>query len=212
PIARRDQWSDATDWTDVERLAMEFLDGQFIDGPNGWSHRYLEPGSDEELKARHALVLLLVSEAPLRDYIRQRLACLFTPAGRALRPLGRPAPVQNTWETRELVFKNRAPGNQPEHMRDFEIAKYVACKLADGIKLEAAIQESMARFGVKRPTAFRAWEAHGEPFVLRLYAEGRFRGNLPKKVRDFHASVNANPDRLKAIHHFREVIDATPDL
>jgi hypothetical protein len=186
---------------DDERLVGDLLNGQFIEERSGWSHRFLEPDSPEEQAARLALVRLLMGRAPLSDHIRERLASLFVPIGfiaRGSRSRGNATLLLNRHETRQLVFKNRAAGAQPEHARDITIANDLARKLADGVKLEAAIREAMDRFRVKRPTVLRAWKAHGEPIALKLYVEGRFHGKLPKIVRDFlesHASDSSKSTR-----------------
>jgi hypothetical protein len=138
-----------------EQLAIEFLSGQFISEPNGWyARRYLAPDSDRERMAKAGFVRLLRSDVPLDDEIRGRLADLFDPGD---------CPSHD----RELVFKDRAPGKCAEWQRDIQIAGHVFFKVARGIKVEAAIQEAMARFSVKRPTAYRAWKAWRE-FVSKI--------------------------------------------
>jgi hypothetical protein len=184
-------------WTDDERLASDFLTGRIIDGASSWSHQYLEPGTAEEREARAALVRLLRSDAPLNDWIRRRLAVLFD---YDFEHGGGPDHFLHVLrlETRMLVFKNRSSGAQPQPARDFTLAEYVARKMADGIKVESAIQEAMDHFGVERPTAFRAYREHSEPIILRLYVEGRFHGELPKHVRDTLEAMRARRDAVES--------------
>jgi hypothetical protein len=74
----------------------------------------------------------------------------------------------NVGEPRELVLRNRAGKAQPNHMRDFHIAMYIAELGADGNKLEAAVRTVMEGFGVTRATAFRAWKKHRKQATAAL--------------------------------------------
>jgi hypothetical protein len=143
--------------TDDERLAMEFLSGCYIREPNGReSHRYLESASEEELNARAALIRLIF-RSNLNEDIRITLGALLNP-------------VNSHFEPRELIFRFRSRGKRPDPVRDIQLATDVAFKVAAGVKVEAAIEEMMARYGVKRPTAFRAWKTYGKATLAEITA------------------------------------------
>jgi len=130
----------------LEQLSIEFLSGQLIRESHGYySRRPLAPDSERGREAKAAFVRLLRSDVPLNEEFRCILADLFDPS-------------DSPTHERELVFKNRFPGNPPEWQRDMQLAGYVFYQVKAGIKVDIAIQEAMARFGVARPTAYRAWK------------------------------------------------------
>lgn len=141
---------------DDEKLAMEFLKGRRIKEKGKDVLCYLKPGTDEELEARAAFVRLLW-QSDLSKSVRVRLAMLFNPIG-------------NDSEPRELVFRHRSRGKRSDFDRDVRLATGVAIQVAGGMKLEAAIKEAMAAYGVKRATAFNAWKEHGKSELADLRA------------------------------------------
>jgi hypothetical protein len=111
--------------TDDEKLAMEFLTGPRIRENGREMHRYLKPGTDEELKARAAFTRLLW-QSDLNENVRNRLMILFNPFAKSIEP-------------RELIFRHRSRGKRPDHVRDFHLASDVAHKVAAGMKLAVLI-------------------------------------------------------------------------
>lgn len=135
--------------TDDEKLAIQFLIGfRSHDSDGSEIREYFEPGEKEELKARAAF-LRLIQRSDLHESLRLHLSMLFSPISKA--------------QPRELVFRFRKGGKPRE--RDVRLALDVALKVDAGVKVEAAIQEVMEVYGVKRPTAYRAWAKYGETLL-----------------------------------------------
>ncbi len=137
-----------TSSSDDEKLAIEFLAGRRTRENGRETHHYLSPGSYDELKAKAAFIRLLWN-SDLPQSIRLSLSMLFNH-------------IQSDAEPRELVFRYRSRGKRPDFVRDVGLAVDVAVKVERGMKLEAAIQEVMVVYGVKRATAFKAWKKHGK--------------------------------------------------
>jgi hypothetical protein len=133
-----------------EDLAFELIAGRLVRDSKGrrvLSIRYIKRGSDREREARASMVRLLVNDYhKLSPGFRMRLAALFD--------------TDPSYETRELVFKNRKRGAQPNHLVDMSIAGEIAREIEEGMPTDAAIQSAADRYGVSRTTAYRAWEKY----------------------------------------------------
>lgn len=134
--------------TSDEQLAIQFLNGFRVYSNGQEDRRYLELGSTEELKAREAF-LRLIQRSDLHESLRVHLSMLFSPVSKA--------------QPRELIFQFRKGGKRCE--RDVRLALDVALKVDADVKVEAAIMEVAKVYGVKRATAFRAWEKHGKSLL-----------------------------------------------
>jgi hypothetical protein len=109
---------------------------------------YVKPGSDQETECLNALCRLLRSREPLSTGLRLRLATLFDP--------------DETVEARRLGFSRRRGGpNAPSDARSVAIARDIAAEINAGHGLESAVAAAVKRYKVARPTAMRAWSAHG---------------------------------------------------
>jgi hypothetical protein len=132
-----------------EALAMEFLAGRFEQHGDKISFKCLNPGSPREKEGQQALVRLLRNGLPLANDIRWRIA--------ALLDLG------HRFEHRRLVITFRKKGKQPNHARDFLIARYIAAELETGRDMESTIADVQKRYGVSRSHVLRVWrEARSE--------------------------------------------------
>ena len=124
-----------------EWLADNLLWGHGGASPNGLLKRkYLEPGSDLERVARHALARVLRSDEPLSKTLRKRLAELFDP--------------DSTAAERWLKFQFRHKGNRSNVLADRQVARYVERKIGQGHKVEAAVQAAMELYGLTRKAIF----------------------------------------------------------
>lgn len=169
--------------TDHQKLAMEFLTGVRVRDSDGHeTHRYLEPGSDEELMARMALCYL-IWQSNLHESIRLHLIMLLNP-------------VDSELELRKLVFRFRSRGKRSDGVRDRRLAIDVALKVALGTKVEAAIQEVMTAYGVTRSTAFRIWEKHGKSF-LADFTTGKAVATSSEEITAPIAGLGRPPKSLK---------------
>jgi hypothetical protein len=141
--------------TDDETLAMALLGGLLAEDSKGRvSHTHLEPGSDQEREAWAALARLFRNhDRELSVGLRHRLAALSDP--------------EHPHEPRELVIKPRRRGPQPSHLIDVEIARFVAEAVNNNEQVEAAVQLAVERYGKSRAEVYRAWEKHGQVWVIR---------------------------------------------
>jgi hypothetical protein len=127
------------------KLALELLGGGATVEPSGLpADEYLKPGSPEELRAREALVRILLSERPLDQTLRRKLASVFNP-----RPpfLGRHVYARLT-----LGKKNSASTQR------LALAEEVWRAKSKGSKIEAAVQEISEEYGVHENTVWNAWK------------------------------------------------------
>jgi hypothetical protein len=134
--------------TDDDQLVWELLLGCRIRNADGRVVRitYLKPGSKRERDAKAALVRLLKSDRELSSGFRSALSTFFD--------------ADHPYETRELVFKNRKRGIQPNRYLEMSIAEDIALKVMSGVQIESAVQSAVKNFGLNRSTVFRAWEKH----------------------------------------------------
>lgn len=126
-----------------DELAMEYLAGVIEERGAHVSASFLKPNSASEQEARKALVRLLRNGFQLSDAIRWRIAALLD--------------VDHPYESRKLVIVNRAHSTQPNHTRDFLIARQIAVELAGGRHLEEIYRDVEDRYSVSRSTVQRVW-------------------------------------------------------
>jgi hypothetical protein len=135
-----------------EALAMEFLAGRFEQHGDQISFKCLDPGSPREKQAQQALVRLLRSSLPLANSIRWAIAGLLDPESR--------------FQHRKFVIAVRKTGKQPNHTRDYLIARNMAAELETGRDMESTIAEVTKRYGVSRAQVLRVWrELRSEPLT-----------------------------------------------
>jgi hypothetical protein len=144
-----------------EELALEYLAGKIEQGPDEKiSHKYHEPGTEEEQASREALIRLLRGYRPLSSMIRWRLAALLDPDAKS--------------EERKFTIENRKGGEQPHHVIAIAIAWFIAAEIATGRKLESAKEEAKERYGVSLSTVERAWHDHKNSRLIRpIWEAGR---------------------------------------
>jgi hypothetical protein len=130
-----------------ERLALEYLVGKFEKDEHGKiTHKFQEPGSEEEARSRAALIKLLREYRELNPVIRFSLAGLLDP--------------DSQYQERKFTIENRRSGPQPRHALMIQIAWFIAMKIADGQKMESVKQEATELYAVSMSTIDRAWADH----------------------------------------------------
>jgi hypothetical protein len=136
-------------WTGIDlQHSVAFLFGRF--GSHG-GREYLEAKSFEERTGRQALARLLRSNEPLSWIVRNLLANLIDVESR---------------DPRELCFKRRSKKRQPESIRDYEIAYFIAWQVGTGKLMKNAKADAIGHFTggkkkVSHSTVNRAWSKHG---------------------------------------------------
>jgi hypothetical protein len=127
---------------DDEELAKQFLYGRARPNKKGFAKiEYLKQGTSEERLAREALHRFLSYHTSL-DAPPVIMAGLFV----ALRGES----------TRRLVFKFQKKGRRPDSTRDELMASFVDQLTVRGWKKEAAVHETMERYGLSRKAVFAA--------------------------------------------------------
>jgi hypothetical protein len=147
-----------------EDLALELLRGRLIREPklvaghlvpdrNGRivGHEYIEEGSDREARAAMERVLHNANWHPLSPALLISLASLLS--------------SDSYLQPRQLVFKNRKGGEQPNYVIDMHIAGDIAAAKKAGGSIDAAKGEAAERYGVDRSTVSRAWKKHRSFFL-----------------------------------------------
>ena len=136
-----------------ENLALEYLAGKFEKDEHGRiTHKFHEPGSEEEARSRAALIKLLREHRELNPVIRFCLAELLDP--------------DSPMEERTFTIANRRSGPQPRHPLTIEIARFIAWQIADGRKMESIKEEAKNLYGVSMSTIDRAWADHKDSDLI----------------------------------------------
>jgi hypothetical protein len=142
------------------RLALEYLAGKFEKDEHGRiTHKFHEPGSEEEARSRAALIKLLREHRELNPVIRFWLAGLLDP--------------DSQLEERTFTIANRRSGRQPRHALMVSIALFIALEIAGGRKIESVKEEAKDLYRVSMSTVDRSWTDYkdemitfAEPYVL----------------------------------------------
>jgi hypothetical protein len=148
PAQQLDPWEltyeDDTACPTDERLAYELLCGADCRLSNGrLGKTYPKPGSAREREARAALARLIRAGSPFPDFIRETLAALFDPASASA--------LVKSHIDRRIEFKRLRPGQHPTRPDvPMWIALHVQIQVRLGVKKEAAVQDAMDKFGLKR--------------------------------------------------------------
>jgi hypothetical protein len=133
-----------------ERLVLYYLCGYFEKRKNAETFRHLKPGSAREKQARQVLFRLLRSSKPLSPAISWQLSSLIYPEASPL-------------EVRRFVFaaaKKGKRGALANHVRDINVAMFIAKKISGGVKVDAAVAEAAEHYAVSKSTAYNAWKKH----------------------------------------------------
>jgi hypothetical protein len=136
-------------WTGIDlQASVAFLFGRL--GSRG-GREYLKAKSFEERTSRQALARLLRSTEPLSRIVRTLLANLIDVESR---------------DPRELCFKRRSKKRQPESIRDYDIAYFIAWRVGTGKLMKNAKADALVRFSegkrkVSKSTVNRAWGKYG---------------------------------------------------
>jgi hypothetical protein len=141
--------------TDDHWLAADFLAGHGEMVPYRFKTKYLKPNSTGERLARQALVRLLRSGRRLSSTLRRLLAESFDP--------------DSTRAERILEFKFRKKGNRSDRTGDSDVTYYVASRIAQGWKKEAAVADACVVFQLTRKSVFEKLKRHREHQYVTSY-------------------------------------------